>query len=278
LDLILDGQFIFDIGMHKGEDTAFYLSRGFNVVGVEANPQLVELLTNRFADEIKSGQLVIIPKAIAKVAGKITFYINDSQSVWGSIDTEFVERNNLVGTRSRPVTVTTVTMAQIMQTFPEPHYVKIDIEGVDFVCLTSLLATEMRPAFVSIESSVTSPKGNWRDELKLLADNGYAQFKFIDQSKLSDLNGQTLQNEGSPIQYQYEQDSSGPFGDDTPGEWPTYEMAYELAKKLNWQFKAYSRFSNTPSIFVKAARMFKGIGKNDPQSWYDLHARHSGYR
>ena len=31
---------IFDIGMHCGEDTDFYLKKGFTVVGVEANPEL----------------------------------------------------------------------------------------------------------------------------------------------------------------------------------------------------------------------------------------------
>ena len=28
---------IFDIGMHRGEDTDFYLKKGFTVVGVEVN-------------------------------------------------------------------------------------------------------------------------------------------------------------------------------------------------------------------------------------------------
>ncbi len=269
-------QIVFDIGMHKGEDTAFYLSRGFNVVGVEANPQLVELLTDRFAREINDGRLTIVPKAIAKVAGEVTFYINDDQSVWGSIDPEFVQRNNAIGTRSRPVKVPSLTMADIIRDFPEPHYVKIDIEGVDLDCLVSLMETKVRPAYVSIESSVTSPKGNWDEELKVFAGNGYTQFKFVDQSKLSALNGHTLQNEGVPIEYQYVQDSSGPFGEDTPGEWLTYEAAFERARSLHRQFNTYSRFSNTPAILVKAARLLKGIKRNDPQSWYDLHARYSG--
>ena len=35
-----DSKVIFDLGMHNGDDTAFYLSRGFNVVALEANPAL----------------------------------------------------------------------------------------------------------------------------------------------------------------------------------------------------------------------------------------------
>ena len=32
---------IFDIGMHRGEDAAFYLNKGFKVVSVEAFPEYV---------------------------------------------------------------------------------------------------------------------------------------------------------------------------------------------------------------------------------------------
>jgi hypothetical protein len=31
---------IYDVGMHEGEDTQFYIARGFKVVSIEANPQL----------------------------------------------------------------------------------------------------------------------------------------------------------------------------------------------------------------------------------------------
>ena len=33
---------IFDIGMHTGEDTRFYLNIGYDVIAIEANPFLVE--------------------------------------------------------------------------------------------------------------------------------------------------------------------------------------------------------------------------------------------
>ena len=32
---------IYDIGLHRGEDTAYYVARGFNVIAIEANPDLV---------------------------------------------------------------------------------------------------------------------------------------------------------------------------------------------------------------------------------------------
>ena len=36
---------IYDVGMHNGADTAFYLAKGFRVVAVEANPELVQAST-----------------------------------------------------------------------------------------------------------------------------------------------------------------------------------------------------------------------------------------
>jgi hypothetical protein len=41
---------IFDMGLHKGEDTDFYLRKGFDVVAFEANPFLIEHRQGPIAD------------------------------------------------------------------------------------------------------------------------------------------------------------------------------------------------------------------------------------
>ena len=64
---------IYDVGMHKGEDTEFYLRRGFRVVGVEANPYLVEELRSKFSAEISSGTLQLVDRAISNSGGVVTF-------------------------------------------------------------------------------------------------------------------------------------------------------------------------------------------------------------
>jgi len=40
---------IFDLGANHGEDTEFYLSKGFRVVSLEANPDLVSRLQHKFS-------------------------------------------------------------------------------------------------------------------------------------------------------------------------------------------------------------------------------------
>ena len=38
----MEQNFVFDIGLNRGEDSEFYLKKGFNVIGVEANLELCE--------------------------------------------------------------------------------------------------------------------------------------------------------------------------------------------------------------------------------------------
>ena len=38
----MDANLIFDLGMHRGEDTELYLKKGFRVVAVDADAELCE--------------------------------------------------------------------------------------------------------------------------------------------------------------------------------------------------------------------------------------------
>jgi 16S rRNA A1518/A1519 N6-dimethyltransferase RsmA/KsgA/DIM1 with predicted DNA glycosylase/AP lyase activity len=67
---------VFDIGLHKGEDTDYYLKKGFRVVAVEANSELVRECRSRFAQEIANERLYIIEGAVAEGRGKVLFYKN----------------------------------------------------------------------------------------------------------------------------------------------------------------------------------------------------------
>lgn len=75
---------IYDVGMHTGEDTEFYLRKGFRVVGIEANAQLCEECAHKFSAAIGSGQLQIIKKAISHTVETIDFFLNEQVSIWGT--------------------------------------------------------------------------------------------------------------------------------------------------------------------------------------------------
>jgi hypothetical protein len=59
---------VYDIRMHRGEDTDFYERIGFNVIGFEANPHLIEQCKLRFQDAITTGRLRIAEDAVAPQA------------------------------------------------------------------------------------------------------------------------------------------------------------------------------------------------------------------
>ena len=54
---------IYDVGMHKGEDTEFYLKKGFQVVAFDADPNLVALCRKRFSNIIDQQKLTIVEGA-----------------------------------------------------------------------------------------------------------------------------------------------------------------------------------------------------------------------
>ena len=269
---------IYDIGMHRGEDTEFYLSRGHRVVGVEANPTLVAGLRAKFASEIASGQLQLVDKAIAATAGHVQFAINDQFSIWGSISETFIERNAGFGTSSRYVQVESVPMDAVLQQYGVPYYMKIDIEGMDILAVKALHSVAQRPKYLSIESAVTSPNTGIKeafDELAHLWVLGYRQFKYVDQVGLQTLKAQ-LSVEGTPVTWQYRQESSGPFGEESPGRWLSIGATLARMAMLSayWHTIGQGRYSKTlPS---KIGRKLYGLVNRGSHSWFDLHAKLGG--
>jgi len=80
---------IFDVGMHTGEDTEFYLKKGFEVVAIEANPELVKHARSRFRDALSNKKLTLYDVAVADYEGEIDFYINSQHDDWGTISKDF---------------------------------------------------------------------------------------------------------------------------------------------------------------------------------------------
>ena len=130
-----DSRTIFDLGMNNGEDTAFYLRRGFNVVALEANPALCESARRRFRKEISDGRLNLLNVAIADKPGHAKFYVNLQNDHWSSLDADWARRDS---TTFKEITVECVTLASLFTDFGVPYYMKIDVEGADQSVLEQL--------------------------------------------------------------------------------------------------------------------------------------------
>lgn len=228
-------QLIFDVGAHKGEDTDYYLKKGFKVIAVEANPALAQGLRDRFPAAVASGQLVVEQTAIAEQAGTITFYVNE-RSVWGTIRPSWAERNEKMGAGNTTVTVPAATFESLLRRHGVPHYLKIDIEGADMLCVTGLAALPERPAFVSIESNKTS----WRDlvsEFDELGKLGYTRFKVVNQAWVPAQREAQPAREGLHAAHQFAIGSTGMFGEDLPGEWVSRDEALRQYRRIFFRYR-----------------------------------------
>ena len=161
---------VFDIGMNNGDDTAYYLHRGYDVLAVEANPHLVERVQVRFQQEIKQGRLVILNVGIAEEEGIIPFWICDTISEWSSFHRNIASRDN---SPHHQVPVACRRFDSIIEEFGVPYYLKVDIEGNDKLCMDGL-RRESLPEYVSVEAADLT-------QVDLLAGLGYRRFKCISQ-------------------------------------------------------------------------------------------------
>ena len=51
---------IYDVGMHRGQDTDFYLKKGYEVIAFEANPDNADFGRKRFSKEIEEGRIDLL--------------------------------------------------------------------------------------------------------------------------------------------------------------------------------------------------------------------------
>ena len=254
-------ELVFDVGMHDGDDTAYYLSKGCSVVAVEANPELCAHARERFGAEIGEGRLVIEEVAISTEAGTAAFYVTEGQNQFSALDPKVAGRSGL---SIREISVQTITPLELFHRYGVPFYLKVDIEHADSACLDALHGLEEVPTYVSVEAHAL-------DYLCRLWCAGYRRFKIVDQlthnmgrhiSNETPLLGslrQTIEHYRARISQRLRSSRraagpSGPFGEDTPGAWEDLDtVAYEW---LHLHTGHHRR------------------GHLNPRSWYDLHAAH----
>lgn len=265
---------VYDFGLHRGEDTAFYLAKGFRVVAFEANPNLAETCRARFAAEIADGRLNIVEGAVAppSAGDTLTFFVNE-RSVWGTIDPDWVERNEKSGSHSKRITARRVDVTETLRQFGMPFYMKIDIEGVDQHVLEVLSGASERPQYVSIESS----KDAFDDivaECDRLHELGYRRFKAVQQEYIPGRRGRFHRLDGTSFNYVFPDDASGPFGDEIAQEWLDRDAVLDVYRGI---FRRYERFGDGSAIgrIPGASRLLWHVGKRlniGLPGWYDTHA------
>jgi len=239
---------IFDLGFHNGDDTDFYLKKGFKVIAVEADPALVKAGNKRFRDAIDTGDLIILNKAVSATEGTVSFYVNPHKSDWSSCDKRLAE---IDGSKAKEVKVKSVSFSDLVREFGVPRYAKVDIEGQDTGVASELHLLKKKPEFISFETS----KQTYMGLFSALYMAGYQRFQLVNQLKNPErARPEQKKTEGTSIDYRFSAYSSGYFGEDLPaGKWLTFDEA----------LSRYMKYKELKTIDNQELAL----------GWLDLHAR-----
>lgn len=253
----MDNRLIFDIGTHIGEDTHFYLSKGYKVIAIDADPATIEANKKKFSG---NSDVTFLNYAISDTDGQlISLFVNEDSSK-NSLFSEIGGRQDSL---QQVVQVPTRTLSSLMQEYGVPFYCKIDIEGYDPVAIRSIRPVKELPRFTSAETECKPDEARQSedgifDALDALKEVGYTKFKLVDQTtlmvldnrdfykarssfayklmrKLQKLTGSytawfaNKQRLSKKYNYSFVHDATGPFGDELEGDkWMSYEEAKAL--------------------------------------------------
>lgn len=272
---------IYDIGANNGNDTAFYLSLGYRVVAIEANPVLVEMMHKRFNKAIKNNKLTILNIAVTpKDVEVISFYISSDD--WRS--SVFKEVSARETTVDKEIQVEGISLNSLFTKYGVPYYCKIDIEGYDAEVIAPLYEAKLLPDYISCETSclsiaeINKEKGLLYKTLNALQQAGYNKFKLIDQEALIELEDKDhyaflhslitrmrtklekitglYSKKYSPLLYAKKHgiaESTAAFGKDLKGTWKDYATTKGY---LDYHFSGYERYTKNKKLIF----------------WVDIHA------
>jgi FkbM family methyltransferase len=270
---------IFDIGCNNGDDTAFYLQKGFRVVAIDADQALCGHVAERFAPEIASGRCLVIHGAVGERAGgSMNFYICDRPD-WNTCDPYFVARNEKAGVKYQTISVPVVNVADLMETHGIPYYAKIDIEGADAIPLRTLVGRGMVPAYVSIEIA-QHDLTEGLEQIRLLQSLGYTRFNFFNQGMRRSVKAPFPAREGRYAAFDPDAVTTGLFGKELGGRWldpQACERRFRGIHRRHLLFKDHKLYSKNGAfggtLLSKLHNRFRRHVLGDPVAWYDLHAR-----
>ena len=268
---------IYDIGMHQGEDSKFYLLKGFRVVAVEADPDLCAAAEERLRDYTATGQLTIVNRAIAPASGPVTFYRSE-RSGWSTVVDEMDKSNAARGVRSKAMSVEAITLGDLVGRYGDAFYMKLDIEGMDRAALASLAESTIRPRYLSIETSFSREPtfAAAKADFDALAKLGYDRFKIVDQRVVHKQVPPDPPATGRYVPYRFVDGESGLFGEETSGRWLTTNQALMAFRRMIWskwiQVLLYRRMR---LYLYYNAIIYRLSGRYPNLGWYDIHAKHS---
>ncbi len=239
------GTVIYDFGANNGDDVPYYLLKAETVVAVEANPQLADEIAARFADEIRTGRVIVENCVLTAdpATGPVPFYLHRTNPVLSQF----------------PAPTPSVMDQFTQQTFParyvndlfrdhgEPYYVKVDLEHYDAVILAAMFRGGFFPPFISTEVQSIDAF------CVLVASARYRAFKLVDGHTVSErFRDHVIQCSQGEAHYSFPHHSAGPFGNDIPGPWLDTENMFRFlaVQHIGWKDLHATRVEQPDPLYM----------------------------
>ena len=131
LDLLAQGDLVFDVGAHKGDKCAQYLERGARVVCFEPQPDLAAALRERFAEHPLPGAVRVEALGLSSAPGALPFRVCETCTDLSSFSEAWPKLARF-GTEQRwrdPTEIPVSTLDEMIHKYGLPRFTKIDAEG-----------------------------------------------------------------------------------------------------------------------------------------------------
>jgi FkbM family methyltransferase len=170
---ISEGSLCFDIGANVGDVTEAFLALGSRVISVEPQTLCIRALQKRYQTDPR---VSIVGKAVAEKTGNTELYICEYNSGISTMSPRWIKQSRYgnLFKWNKTVSIETVTLDSLIDSYGLPRFCKIDVEGFERQVLSGL--THSIP-FISFEF-----RFEMIDEvetcLKLLSNLGPATFNY----------------------------------------------------------------------------------------------------
>lgn len=213
---------VYDVGMHDGNDSAYYLAKGFDVVAIDANPSSCERCRDRFTAEIRAGRLTILNVGVSNEEGVGTFHVNLAEEPISTFVPERFAAMEWVRQEWREIDVPIVRLSDLIDRHGCAAFIKIDVEFFDQNVMLDLLRTNHRPPLISVEAQEI-------DTFCSLVCMGYRRFRLSSGEDVPRRFSRSpiRRLDGSEFEWSFPSFSSGPFGEDYPEPWLGKDAALE---------------------------------------------------
>lgn len=136
-----DGDLCFDLGAHVGNRTGVWRRLGARVIAVEPQPKCLAVLRVLYGRE---EDVEIVPAAVGSSRGRTVLHTSSSTPTLSTTSTDWVKEVQLGDRRfgainwDHKVEVDVVTVDDLIESYGEPAFCKIDVEGSEFQVLQGL--------------------------------------------------------------------------------------------------------------------------------------------